>query len=42
MFRYNAIINPLRPRLSKLKTIIIAGVTWTVGKTFELYVKYNS
>lgn len=36
LFRfYNAIINPLRPRLSKLKTIVIAGVTWTAGKIFD-------
>merc|ERR1719410_75047 len=29
--RYNAIINPLRPRLSKFKTILIAGITWLAG-----------
>ena len=31
MSRYNAIINPLRPRLSKFKTILIAGITWLAG-----------
>ena len=33
MSRYNAIINPLRPRLSKFKTILIAGITWLAGNT---------
>ncbi|XP_023344775.1 tachykinin-like peptides receptor 99D [Eurytemora carolleeae] len=29
--RYNAIINPLRPRLSRLKTIFIATSIWSLG-----------
>ena len=38
MFRYNAIIHPLRPRLSRFKTIVIATSIWIVGEYF-LFVK---
>ena len=29
--RYNAIMSPLKPRLSKMKTSLIAGSTWCLG-----------
>ena len=35
--RYNAIIKPLKPRLSKFRTILTAGATWVAGTmTFRL------
>ena len=32
LFRYNAIIKPLKPRLSKFKTMGIAALIWSLGE----------
>ena len=40
--RYNAIIKPLKPRLSKFRTILTAGATWVAGRmTFHLTQLYR-
>ena len=31
-YRYNAIMSPLKPRLSKMKTSLIAVLTWCLGR----------
>ena len=40
MIRYNAIIKPLKPRLSKFKTMGIAAIIWSLGEN-KTHLKTN-